>query len=167
MLKNSEDSEQTLLKKTLFYFYFISTPLLVIVQKATLQVYLQKNRSLSQMKGKMNFPCKLTSRKKVFILFQTKPTPLNFISMGFRIFCNSQNLKEISLKVYHFYKSTSSPFVLQPLHVHYDHSKIKGLILLVLFWSVAYQEAYNFVVSLLRRHMMFTHCFVDCTVLYF
>ena len=87
--------------------------------------------------------------------------------MGFRIFCNSQNLKEISLKVYHFYMSTSSPFVLQPLHVHYDHSKIKGLILLVLFWSVAYQEAYNFVVSPLRRHMMFTHCFVDCTVLYF
>ena len=87
--------------------------------------------------------------------------------MGFRIFCNSQNLKDITLKVYHFYQSTSAPFVSQSLHVHHDHSKIKGHILHVLFWSVAYQEAYNFIVSQFRRHIMFTHCFVDCTVLYF
>ena len=82
--------------------------------------------------------------------------------MGFRIFCNSQNLKEITLKVYHFCKSTFAPFVLQSLHAHHYYSKIKGLIPLVLFWSVAYQEAYNFIVSPLRRHMMFTHCFMQC-----
>ena len=72
------------------------------------------NRSLSQMKGKMNLPCKVTSRRKFLIPLQTKPTPLNFISMGFRIFCNSQNLKEITSKVYHFYKSTSSPSFRNP-----------------------------------------------------
>ena len=32
-----------------------------------------------------------------------------------------------------------------------------------LFYSVAYEEAYNFIVSPLRRHMMFAHCL--CNVL--
>ena len=166
MLKNLECSGQTLLKEILFIFslafYLISKPFLETILRGCIASIPPKNRSLSQMKRKMILRCKVISRRKVCILFQTKPTPLKFISMEFRIFGNSQNLKEITLKVCHFYKSTSAPFVSQSLHTHYHHSKIKRFILLVLFCSVAYQEAYNFIVSPLRRHIMLAHSFMQC-----
>ena len=103
-----------------------------------------KNKWLSLMKGKINLRCKVTARRKVFILTHPKPTPLKFISMIFRIFYNSQNLKEITLKVFHFYKSTFTSFVLQSLHAHHYYSKIT-------FYTTCFEAIY-FAQLLIKKH---------------
>ena len=123
----------------------------------------------------MNLPCKVTSRKKVFILLQTKATSLKFISMGFGIFYNSQNLKEITLKVYHFYKSTSAPFVSQSLHTHHYHSKVKRFYTTCFILVSCLSRGIQFYRSSIKTshdvcplfHALSCACIVDCTLLYF
>ena len=103
MLKNREGIGQALLKETLFMFSLAFLLNIEVIFRNFIRGCIRsipaKNRSLPQMKGKMNLRCKVTSGRKAFIRTHTKPTPLKFISMVFRIFYNSQNFKETTLKV--------------------------------------------------------------------
>ena len=129
------------------------------------------------MKEKTNLRCKVTSIRKVFIPTHTKPNPLKFISSVFRIFYNSQNLKEITLKVYHFYQSTFALFVLQSLYTHHHHSKIKRFLLLVLSYFILLSylsrsiQFYCFSTEMSHDicplfHALSCACIVGCTVTY-
>ena len=113
LLTNPKGSGQALLKDTLFILSLASLLNIEAIFRNHIRGCISsipaKNRSVSQIKGKMSLRCKVTSRRKAFILIHTKLTPLKFISMVFRIFYNSQNFKETTLNVYYFYKSTCAP----------------------------------------------------------
>ena len=87
-VEKSREQWKALLKETLFIFalaFLLSVETIFgNYTRGGITSILPKNRSLSQIKGKMNLRCKVTSRRKVFILTHTKSTPLKFILLVFR-----------------------------------------------------------------------------------
>ena len=95
VLKNPEGSGLALLKETFFIFSLgfllnIETIFRGFIKDCITSIPQKIDRNY-QMKGKMSLRCKITSRRKVFILLDTKPTLLKFISMVFKILYTSQN----------------------------------------------------------------------------
>ena len=112
----------------------------------------------------MNFRRKVTAnRRKVCNQTFIKPTPHKFILKVFRIFYNSQNLKEITLKSI-IIETALLPPIFRHSCTHTLITQQSNTLFLAkmflgnLFCSVVYQGAGNPIVSPLRRHMVLAHC---------